>query len=372
MSESGGSTASDTGISETGQPIIKMENIRKEYPGVVANKNINLEIDEGEFFTLLGPSGCGKSTLLQIISGINTPTSGDLYISGKHMNDVKPYNRDTSLVFQEYALFPHLTTQENIEYGLKLRGIDKEKRERRAQELLDLVGLQGKENLSVSDLSGGERQRVATARSLIIEPQVLLLDEVLGALDESLRKKMQVELKRLHDTIEKTFVFVTHSQEQAFSMSDRIAIMNEGSIVQVGRPFEIYQNPANEFVANFIGMTNIIEGTVESTNDEVLEIATNWTTFTVARDTTTDALNNGDKVGFFVANERMQISQDVPNRMRGTIRDTIFKGPYTEYAVTLDESGEEIRVHESTKQNLYEEGTNVMIGFNPTAAKLLQ
>jgi ABC-type Fe3+/spermidine/putrescine transport system ATPase subunit len=361
----------EAGGSSSGRSVIEIEDLRKEYPGVVANNDIDLEIREGEFFTILGPSGSGKSTLLQILTGIETATSGDVYIAGERVNDVKPYNRSTSLVFQEYALFPHLTARENVEYGLKLRGVDEEERHRRSQEMFELMELTGKEDRQVTELSGGERQRVATARSLVIEPDVLLLDEVLGSLDEKLAKEMQVELKRLQAEIEKTFVFVTHSQEEAFTMSDRIAIMNEGDVVQVGSPLEVYQNPKTEFVADFLGVSNIFEGTVTAVGDDTLTVESLGSEFAISPDTAR-SVEEGDEVGFFVANERMNIDGGHENRVDGVIRDTIFKGPYTEYAVQLDGSDEEVQVHKSTGQDLYEEGTAVNVSFEPSAAKLLK
>jgi ABC-type Fe3+/spermidine/putrescine transport system ATPase subunit len=371
MSKSNKSLQNDDSSSKSDQSVIEAVDVRKEYPGVVANDDVNLSIKEEEFFTILGPSGSGKSTLLQIITGIETPTSGDIYISDERVNDVKPYNRNTGLVFQEYALFPHLTARENIEYGLKLRGIDESERQRRADEMFELMELTGKEDRQVTELSGGERQRVATARSLVIEPDVLLLDEVLGSLDEKLAKDMQVELKRLQEEIEKTFVFVTHSQEEAFSMSDRIAIMHEGAVVQVGRPLEVYQNPKTEFVADFLGVNNVFEGTITAINRGTLTLENEGLKFNIATDGRR-SLTEGDQMGFFVANERMKIGGSYQNEMKGTIRDTIFKGPYAEYAITLAQTDEEVRVHESTGQDLHQEGTEVTIGFAAAAATLLE
>jgi ABC-type Fe3+/spermidine/putrescine transport system ATPase subunit len=351
--------------------IIEIEDLRKEYPGVVANDDVNLSIREGEFFTILGPSGSGKSTLLQLITGIETATSGDIYIAGERVNEVKPYNRSTSLVFQEYALFPHLTARENVEYGLKLRGVDEEERRRRSREMFELMELTGKESRQVTELSGGERQRVATARSLVIEPDVLLLDEVLGSLDEKLAKEMQVELKRLQEEIGKTFVFVTHSQEEAFTMSDRIAVMNGGDVIQVGSPLEVYHNPANEFIADFLGVSNIFEGTVTAVEDDRLRVESGGFEFATARHTT-KTVERGDEVGFFVPNERMALGSQHENELTGTILDTIFKGPYTEYAVELNEIDTEVQVHESTGETLHKEGTEVTVSFEPSAATLLE
>lgn len=370
MSKTGSSGTSGKDPGGRGN-VIEINDLRKEYPGVVANDDVDLSIREGEFFTILGPSGSGKSTLLQLITGIETATSGEIYIAGKQVNEVKPYNRSTSLVFQEYALFPHLTARENVEYGLKLRGVDAEERRRRSQEMFELMELTGKEDRQVTELSGGERQRVATARSLVIEPDVLLLDEVLGSLDEKLAKEMQVELKRLQEEIEKTFVFVTHSQEEAFTMSDRIAVMNEGDVIQVGSPLEVYQNPTNEFVADFLGVSNIFEGTVKTVEDDRLVIESSGFDFVTAREGADD-VEEGDEVGFFVANERLNIGSSYENELTGTILDTIFKGPYAEYAIQLEEFDAEVQVHESTGETLYDEGAEVTIGFGPSAATLFE
>jgi len=349
--------------------VVKIRDLRKEYGDITAVDDVDLDIKEQEFFIILGPSGSGKSTLMQMITGIETPTSGDIYISDELVNGVKPYNRDTSLVFQEYALFPHLTARENIEYGLKVRGVDEEERRRRSNEMFELMDLAGKEDRQTTELSGGERQRVATARSLVVEPKILLLDEVLGSLDEKLAKEMQVELKRLQKEIEKTFVFVTHSQEEALSMGDRIAIMHLGEIQQVGEPLEVYQNPNNEFVADFLGMQNILHGSVSEILDGRVKIRSNDREFVV--DLKGENLEEGEETGFFVPNEQMVIGEEADNQLMGTIIDTIFKGSSTEYAVRIDGLEEEIRVHESTKDTLHEEGSEITIGFDSTDAKLI-
>lgn len=368
------SSADDLSSEPTSSPmtdsVVEIRDLRKEYPGVVAVNDIDLTIREGEFFTILGPSGSGKSTLLQMLTGIETPTSGDIFISDERVNDLKPYQRATSLVFQEYALFPHMTAQENVEYGLMLRGVDEETRNQRAKEMFQLMDLQGKEDRQVTELSGGERQRVATARSLIIEPELLLLDEVLGSLDEKLAKEMQVELKRLQEEIEKTFVFVTHSQEEAFSMSDRIAVMHEGDVVQVGTPLEVYQNPANEFVANFLGVRNILSGVVIDVDRNRVSVESNGREFEIQPDGK-NLPSQGDEIGFFIPNERIVINGERTNTINGEIIDTIFKGSATEYAIAVGDR-EEFRVHETTGQSLFKEGSEVTIGFDPDAAKILQ
>ena len=223
-------------------------------------RGISLSIKRREFVTLLGPSGCGKTTTLRIIGGFEQPDSGDVFFDGKRLNDVPPYQREINTVFQRYALFPHLNVAENIAFGLHIKKLDRADIKRKTAEMLELVGLRGFENRDVTSLSGGQQQRVAIARALVCEPRVLLLDEPLGALDLKLRKDMQIELKRIQQRTGITFIYVTHDQEEALTMSDRIVVMNHGVIQQVGSPTDIYNEPENAFVADFIGESNIIDG----------------------------------------------------------------------------------------------------------------
>ena len=223
-------------------------------------RGISLSIKRREFVTLLGPSGCGKTTTLRIIGGFEQPDSGDVFFDGKRLNDVPPYQREINTVFQRYALFPHLNVAENIAFGLHIKKLSRDEIKRKTAEMLELVGLRGFENRDVTSLSGGQQQRVAIARALVCEPRVLLLDEPLGALDLKLRKDMQIELKRIQQRTGITFIYVTHDQEEALTMSDRIVVMNHGVIQQVGSPTDIYNEPENAFVADFIGESNIIDG----------------------------------------------------------------------------------------------------------------
>lgn len=223
-------------------------------------RGISLSIKRREFVTLLGPYGCGKTTTLRIIGGFEQPDSGDVFFDGKRLNDVPPYQREINTVFQRYALFPHLNVAENIAFGLHIKKLDRADIKRKTAEMLELVGLRGFENRDVTSLSGGQQQRVAIARALVCEPRVLLLDEPLGALDLKLRKDMQIELKRIQQRTGITFIYVTHDQEEALTMSDRVVVMNHGVIQQVGSPTDIYNEPVNAFVADFIGESNIIDG----------------------------------------------------------------------------------------------------------------
>ena len=251
--------------------IISLRNIVVEFDGEKILKNIDLDIRDKEFVTLLGPSGCGKTTTLRIIGGFLTPTSGDVMLDGRRINDLPPHKRDVNTVFQKYALFPHLNVYENIAFGLRIKKVSEKEIVRRVGEMLELVNLTGFEKRSIQRLSGGQQQRVAIARALVNHPKILLLDEPLGALDLKLRKDMQTELRKIQQALELTFVYVTHDQEEALTMSDKIVVMNAGEIQQIGTPTEIYRYPVNEFVANFIGETNIIDGVMQGDDLVVFE-----------------------------------------------------------------------------------------------------
>lgn len=253
------------------QNLVDLQNLKKEFDGTPVLRGISLSIKRREFVTLLGPSGCGKTTTLRIIGGFEQPDSGDVFFDGKRLNDVPPYQREINTVFQRYALFPHLNVAENIAFGLHIKKLDRADIKRKTAEMLELVGLRGFENRDVTSLSGGQQQRVAIARALANEPKVLLLDEPLSALDLKLRKDMQNELKKIQQAIGITFIFVTHDQEEALSMSDTVVVMDKGEIQQIGSPIDIYNEPKNAFVADFIGESNILDGTM--IEDYLVEVA---------------------------------------------------------------------------------------------------
>jgi len=253
--------------------IIELKNITMEYEGEKVLKGISLDIHDKEFVTLLGPSGCGKTTTLRIVGGFLTPDSGDVYFGGKRINDVPPHKRPVNTVFQKYALFPHLNVYENVAFGLRLKKTPEAEVARRVGEMLELVDLKGYDKRGVNQLSGGQQQRIAIARALINNPKVLLLDEPLGALDLKLRKEMQIELKKMQQRMEITFIYVTHDQEEALTMSDTVVVMKDGTIQQIGTPQDIYNEPVNSFVADFIGESNILPGIMH--RDYLVEFAGN-------------------------------------------------------------------------------------------------
>ena len=324
---------------ETREPDVTLAGIRKTYGDVVAVEHVELEIARGEFFTMLGPSGSGKTTTLRLIAGFERPDAGRILLRGVDVTARPPYVRDVNTVFQDYALFPHMTVRENVEYGLKVKGLRKAERRARAEELLRLVRLDGFGERKPVQLSGGQRQRVALARAIVNQPQVLLLDEPLGALDLKLRQEMQVELKSIQQEVGITFVYVTHDQEEALTMSDRIAVFNQGRIEQVGSPEDVYERPLTEFVAGFVGVSNVLE-------------------------------REGRR--FTIRPEKIRMdSQPEPgtHAERGRIRDVVYAGMVTRYAVELDEGGELVVVRQNLERTspdvVRERGRHVQLSWFP-------
>ncbi len=320
---------------------VKIENTGKQFGSFCALEQINLTIKKGEFFSLLGPSGCGKTTLLRIIAGFETPTQGIVYIDDQNVIPLPPNKRHVNTVFQSYALFPHLTVFENVAFPMRLKKIDKTEISRKVGEYLTLTKLNGHENKLPNQLSGGQKQRVAIARALINEPSVLLLDEPLSALDAKLRQHMLIELDAIHDQIGITFIYVTHDQQEALSVSDRVAVMNEGRIHQVGTPFEIYERPANTFVAHFIGETNMLEGTVVSSGADVLEADVHDIgRLKIAAD---KPVQIGAKVKITIRPEKIRINRNKPehlngdfNMLSGTVDELIYNGFQSKVFVKTD------------------------------------
>jgi len=300
---------------------VVLTGIRKTYGDVVAVDSVDLEIARGEFFTMLGPSGSGKTTTLRIIAGFERPDSGRVELNGVDVTRKPPYDRDVNTVFQDYALFPHMSVADNVEYGLRVKGVKRQERRQRANEALVLVQLEGFGERRPVQLSGGQRQRVALARAIVNHPEVLLLDEPLGALDLKLRQEMQTELKRIQREVGITFVYVTHDQEEALTMSDRIAVFSQGRIDQIGTPAAIYEQPANEFVAAFVGISNLLER--------------DGRRFTI----------RPEKIRLLAESEQPESDDHVE---RGTIREVVYAGSITRYVVDLDHGGEIVVVRQNT------------------------
>jgi spermidine/putrescine transport system ATP-binding protein len=320
---------------------ILIKNINKNFGDFQALKNINLEIKKGEFFSLLGPSGCGKTTLLRMIAGFISSDSGAIYLGDTDITNLPPNKRDVNTIFQTYALFPHLTVYENIAFPLKLKKLSQKEIDKKVKENIELVQLSEHINKYPSELSGGQKQRVAIARALINEPAVLLLDEPLSALDAKLRQHMLIELDRIHDQVGITFIFVTHDQQEALSISDRIAVMNKGEVLQVGTPMEIYEKPINEFVADFIGETNFIEGEVIQINNNIGVLKSDI--FGEIKFELDKEVKVGDKVKVTIRPEKIIVTKSKPsfldetdNIIKGVVDEIIYSGFQSKFFININ------------------------------------
>jgi len=313
---------------------IKITNISKHFGNVKAVDDVSFEIGEGEFFSLLGPSGCGKTTLLRLLAGFEYPSSGNILIDGADITAMPPDKRPTNMVFQNYAIFPHLNVEKNIQFGLRKLGLSKNEIDKKVKNVLRLVKLEGYEERFSNQLSGGQRQRVALARALVRQPKVLLLDEPLGALDKKLRDEMQLELRTLQKNIGITFVFVTHDQEEALTMSDRIAVVNEGKIQQVGKPEEIYERPKNKFVADFIGEANLLIGTCLAEGEKgicKLDIGQEISL------PLSPKIKTGDRVTIFIRPERIKISKSTSENSKTIIKEFTYLGNSASILINANE-----------------------------------
>ena len=329
-------TAPDTD-SLSGAPAVRLSGVRRVYGDVVAVAGVDLDIAAGEFFTMLGPSGSGKTTTLRVIAGFERPDAGRVELQGVDVTRVAPAQRAVNTVFQDYALFPHMTVAENVEYGLRVKGMSRSDRRARAQDVLERVRLPGLGDRKPVQLSGGQRQRVALARAIVNGPPVLLLDEPLGALDLKLRQEMQIFLKALQRDLAITFVYVTHDQEEALTMSDRVAVFNEGRVEQVGSPAEVYERPQTEFVAGFVGVSNVLER---------------------------------DGRRFTIRPEKIRMSDDSGgDGEAGTVREVVYVGMVTRFIVDLDSGGELVVVRQnletSSQEALSEQGKRVRLSWRP-------
>jgi iron(III) transport system ATP-binding protein len=324
--------------------------------------NIDIEVQEGELITLLGPSGCGKTTTLRMISGFELPTSGEIRIDGEDVSATPPNQRPTTMVFQNYALFPHLTVFENIAYGLKIRRESAENIRAQAERIMQLVGLEGLAERSPAQLSGGQQQRVSLARSLVMEPKVLLLDEPLSNLDAKLRVSTRLEIRKLQQRVGITSVYVTHDQEEAMTLSDRVVIMHQGKIMQIGSPQEIYAKPANRFVADFIGKANFLEGNVGglgSDKELVLEIV--GQKFEVAVEP--GAFSEGQRVLLVVRPESINLEPKRPDTLSGTIREAVYLGSQMVYEVEVAETVITVEIANPQEHMVFKTGEEVTIRF---------
>ena len=301
-------------------------------------KGISLTIDKGEFITLLGSSGCGKTTTLRIVAGLEMPDSGKVFLEGKDVTELAPEDRDVNTVFQNYALFPHMNVADNIGYGLKLKKIPKAEIRKKVTEMLELVQLPGFEKRKPSELSGGQKQRVAIARSLVNNPRVLLLDEPLGALDLQLRRAMQIELKKLQKKLGITFIYITHDQEEAINMSDRIAVMNNGKFEQIGTPDEIYNHPKTSYVATFVGNSNILKGTAESSKENIVNIKVSGGTVPVFNDGPT--VKGGESVTLAVRSENIHLDETGTKGIPAEVVEKSFAGGMLRVVLKLQDDTE--------------------------------
>ena len=332
--------------------IVKGLNITKEYSGVPVVKNIDFWVKKNQFLTILGPSGCGKTTTLRMIAGFETPTTGQLFFEGKDITNTPPYMRQINTVFQKYALFPHMNIYENIAFGLRINKLNEIEIASKVSKMLELVNLSGFEKRSVHSLSGGQQQRIAIARALVNEPKVLLLDEPLGALDLKLRKEMQIELKNMQRELGITFVYVTHDQEEALTMSDKIIIMNQGEIQQIGSPTDIYNEPENAFVADFIGESNIIEGLM--VRDFLVHFA----------DRDFNCVDKGfgenTPIEVVIRPEDLKLVSPEAGLLKGIVKSVVFKGVH--YEMLVKEADRTWMIHSTTME---QEGTPVGLMLTP-------
>ncbi len=357
---------------------VQLENVTKEFGLVVAVDDISLTIEDGEFFSLLGPSGCGKTTTLRLIAGFEQPTIGQISIMGQPVAGVPAYRRPVNTVFQSYALFPHMTVAKNVAFGLEMAKVEAKEVKRRVNEALELVQMGTYHERKPTQLSGGQKQRIALARALVNRPRVLLLDEPLGALDLKLRKDMQLELKQIQSEVGITFIYVTHDQEEAITMSDRIAVMSNGLVQQLGGSREIYEQPANRFVADFIGETNFIEGKVVEADGSQITLESNGVSFTgVAR----QSLSAGTKAALAIRPEKLTlVNADEADRsngrvtMNGTIADVIYIGTDNRYQIDL-QTGDKIfaRVQNlgAAETKEFKKGEAVCVQWHPNNGQVL-
>ena len=360
---------------------VRIENLSKLFDGVHAVRDVNLHIRQGDFFTFLGPSGCGKTTLLRMVAGFTTPDAGDIYFDDRRVNDVPPWDRNVGMVFQSYALWPHMSVFDNIAFGLKERKTPKAEIQKRVTEALQLVNLEGMEKRRPSQLSGGQQQRVALARTLVVQPRLLLLDEPLSNLDAKLRIQMRNELLRLQRELGITTIYVTHDQEEALAISTRIAVMSQGVVVQQGTPKEIYETPSTQVVADFVGTSNFMAAGVTSVDGDFVELCSDHTeTFRVSWSASLEEPPSvGTQMVISIRPESMQVhlaraeQDDSFNRIQGEVLTSVYLGTQIQYEIEL-KSGECLRVNTANPRGepLLPMGSAVSLSFAPQEAVLLE
>lgn len=350
--------------------MVQLNDVSKRFGDFVAVDNVNINIKRGEFLTLLGPSGCGKTTTLRMIAGFEQPDEGEIIINGQHVEGVPPYERDVNTVFQSYALFPHMNVAENVAFGLKMKKVPKKEIAQRVQDALKMVQLQDFANRKPDQLSGGQKQRIAIARAIVNNPKVLLLDEPLGALDLKLRKQMQLELKHLQQQLGITFIYVTHDQEEALTMSDRIAVMNKGVIEQIGTPDEIYERPASRFVADFIGETNLFEGVILENGSGNSFVEISGCRIPVPR---LEDCREQDRVYLAVRPERIRISdqpQNHPVELKGKFVERVYVGSVTKTIISIEDKS--VVISEYDEMISMTPGQDVYISWQPEKAVVMK
>ena len=351
--------------------LLSLQHIKKDFGEGEVLSDISLDVHRGEFVTLLGASGCGKTTTLRIISGLETADEGRVLLGGRDMTDLPPEKRPVNTVFQSYALFPHMNVEKNVAYGLRLRGMDRRAIDKRVREMLELVQMSDHARRMPSQLSGGQRQRIAIARALALEPELLLLDEPLGALDLQLRRQMQVELKRLQKQLGITFIYITHDQEEAVNMSDRIAVMRSGRFEQIGTPEEIYDAPMTRYVAQFIGRSTILTGTVTAVNGDTAVIEDENGRYPA--DASRARLTPGEACDLCVRTERMRVSREpVPGfSLPCTVKEARYAGGSVLTYVTMAGGAEAVATGEERMADAAQPGDTVYLCWNPAQAAVI-
>ena len=349
-------------------PVLEVRNVSKRFGDSLAVNDVSFEVYDGEFLFLIGPSGCGKTTTLRMIGGYETPSSGEISIRGRVMNHVPLDKRNIGMVFQSYALFPHMTVHQNVEFGLKTRGVSRAERQERAEEALKLVELEDLGGRFPAQLSGGQRQRVALARVIVYEPDILLLDEPLANLDKRLRDVMRIELKKLQEKVGITTLYVTHDQEEALAMADRIAVMDQGNLLQVGAPREVYNQPKTSFVATFLGETSSFSGLVDSVTEDIAHIVMEEGFRSAVRHG--GDIAKGDRLTISIRPERVQLSKERPPQMEnifaGTVDFVEYLGAYAVYLIRLDSGKAMIEASEPipSGQTSFEVGDHVFASWD--------